>query len=77
MPIRKISDLVPFKECRHPDHEPPSMIVLKPGIYEHECAGCGHKRVIVAREEARLAVDDDTDRWETNPMHSWGLGRGD
>ena len=45
MPIRKIHDIEPRKVCRHPDHNPPSMIVLKPGVYEHLCPACG-KRVV-------------------------------
>jgi hypothetical protein len=27
--------------CRHHEHEPPGMIVLKPGMYEHTCDSCG------------------------------------
>lgn len=74
MPLRKISDLIPLKECHHPDHEPPTMIVLKPGIYEHECSNCHFKKIIVVRDndDSRLTDDDGT-----NPMHAWGLGRGD
>jgi hypothetical protein len=37
--LRKICD-VPLV-CRHPNHKPPSMIVLSPGTYEHTCPGCG------------------------------------
>jgi len=41
MPTRKIADLPYRKICRNPSHDPPNMIVLPPGIYEHECPGCG------------------------------------
>ena len=27
--------------CRHPEHNPATMIVLKPGRYEHTCPRCG------------------------------------
>ncbi len=27
--------------CRNPDHDPPRMIVLAPGQYEHTCPACG------------------------------------
>lgn len=32
--------------CHHPEHDPPKHIVLEPGIYEHECPGCGQKQII-------------------------------
>ena len=39
MGLRKIADApVP---CRHPEHEPPTLIVLAPGTYEYICPGCG------------------------------------
>lgn len=40
MPTKKIADLPARDYCGHPEHNPPSMIVLEPGIYEHECPGC-------------------------------------
>lgn len=43
--LRKIRDLPEQQRpCFHPEHNPPGMIVLEPGIYEHTCPGCG-KRV--------------------------------
>jgi ribosomal protein L37AE/L43A len=50
MPTRKISDLPKGDTCRHPDHDPPTMMVLSPGVYEHECPSCGRK--IVFRVDA-------------------------
>lgn len=41
MTLVRIGD-VP-QPCRHPEHEPPSMIVLPPGIYMHTCPGCGRE----------------------------------
>jgi hypothetical protein len=29
--------------CKDRQHNPPSAIVLKPGIYEWSCPSCGHK----------------------------------
>lgn len=43
MPLRKLGDLHNHQTCRHPDHDPPTMIVLPDGIYEHTCPGCGQK----------------------------------
>jgi hypothetical protein len=40
MPLRKIADAPP-PPCTHPEHSPPSMIVLEPGTYEHTCPRCG------------------------------------
>lgn len=37
---RKIADL-PEPPCRHPQHDPATMIVLPDGIYEHTCPACG------------------------------------
>jgi len=39
--LKKIAD-VP-KPCLHPCHNPPSHIVLEPGVYEYTCPGCGKK----------------------------------
>ena len=44
MPLKKIEN-EPWpgfrrRECRHPDHDPPTMIVLPTGTYEHICPGC-------------------------------------
>lgn len=43
MPLKKIAN-VPIP-CNHPEHEPPTHIVLRPGVYEHTCPACGTKRV--------------------------------
>lgn len=53
MPTRRIAkckDLDPSKPwtidngCVHPEHNPPSMQVFEPGVYEHECPLCGNKK---------------------------------
>jgi predicted RNA-binding Zn-ribbon protein involved in translation (DUF1610 family) len=40
--LKKISDLPAMVVCRSTEHNPPSMIVLSPGVYEHTCPNCGH-----------------------------------
>lgn len=45
MPIRKIEEeptksWFPKQACRDPEHDPPTHIVLEPGLYEHECPSC-------------------------------------
>lgn len=42
---RKISDLPDPRICLSFEHEPASMVVREPGIYEHTCPECGHKTV--------------------------------
>lgn len=49
MPTRKIADL-PGRPCQHPEHNPPSMRVFEPGIYEHTCPKCGHVQTFFVRE---------------------------
>ena len=43
MTLRKLKDpewMKVFKPCHHPEHNPPTMIVLEPGVYEHTCPWC-------------------------------------
>lgn len=39
MSLQKIGELKP--PCNHPEHNPPSHMVLSPGIYRHICPSCG------------------------------------
>ena len=45
MTIRKLDDYESgpwgHTPCHNPEHNPPGMIVLPPGVYEHTCPGCG------------------------------------
>lgn len=51
MTLRKVGELPDFdgwqtkdkRGCYHPEHNPPTHIVLEPGIYEHTCPGCSRK----------------------------------
>lgn len=45
--MKKIVDYKTPKKCRHPEHDPPSMIVLSPGEYEHTCPSCGEKQTVI------------------------------
>jgi hypothetical protein len=38
---RKIADLPNDRICLHPEHNPATMKVWMPGLYEHTCPGCG------------------------------------
>lgn len=56
MPFRKIKDMEPWmpKSCRHPDHYPPNMIVLEPGVYEYEYPACGLVQQVVVPAKPTL-----------------------
>jgi hypothetical protein len=51
---KKIADLPAEKHCQHPEHSPPSMRVLEPGLYRHECPGCGKVMYFTVPESGRL-----------------------
>jgi hypothetical protein len=48
MPLKKIADERP-RACLDREHDPPGLIVLSPGTYEHTCPRCGHKTVFEVR----------------------------
>lgn len=41
MPIKRIAE--ESRPCRHSEHNPPALIALKPGTYEHICPKCKGK----------------------------------
>lgn len=41
MPTKKIADL-PENFCLDPGHNPPTMRLYRPGVYEHTCPKCGN-----------------------------------
>ena len=48
MTLRKIRNLPETERpCSHPEHNPPGMIVLDPGVYEHTCPACGKRTEFV------------------------------
>jgi len=59
MPTRKIADLPKDERCRHPEHDIPNMRLFPPGVYEHECPGCGRKFTFVVHEEVWCSVHPD------------------
>jgi hypothetical protein len=56
MPTKRIKKEIwdRFEFCNHPEHNPPNMIVLPPGVYEHTCPRCHHKKTFIVRQEPRL-----------------------
>lgn len=41
-----IEHIKPPKYCRHPEHNPPSMIVLPAGTHVYECPACGEQQSV-------------------------------
>lgn len=61
--MKKVADFTQEKQCHHPEHDPPGMIVLRPGVYEHVCPACGRKLSIVERPGPHLTrMSAHTDR---------------
>jgi len=59
MPLTKIDKLdeaIKKFRCKHPEHNPPGMIVLEPGLYEYECPACGLKQKFVVSAKPELTV---------------------
>ena len=54
MPTSKIKDLKEPVICRHPEHDPPNMMVYQPGVYEHVCPACGRKQTFTVRQKTWL-----------------------
>jgi hypothetical protein len=57
--MKKIADFEKEHICRHPDHDPPTMIVLQPGIYEHKCPACGQKQIVVQPPKPTCMISTD------------------
>jgi hypothetical protein len=50
--LEKISDLPEHWQCDHPEHTPPSMVALSPGVYKHVCPKCKLVVTFVVRNNA-------------------------
>lgn len=76
MPTRKIADFPKHVTCQHPDHSPPSMAMLDPGMYEHTCPACGHLTKFTVQPRPRYERCDPTDRTWPRPNrdgHFWSV----
>lgn len=40
--------------CQHPQHNPPSMIVLEPGTHIWKCPGCGATQSVIVPPKPQL-----------------------
>lgn len=53
---------LPFESirvCKHPEHDPHGMIVLKPGTHTWKCPGCGKTQQINVSPPPTLRVERD------------------
>ena len=66
MPLKKIGNLPKFYYCRNPEHNPPTMIVLPDGIYEHTCPGCGQTTTFTVQRAVWCSKNDsDQGSWSS------------
>lgn len=50
----KVKDIQVKEKCNSPDHDPPTMICLPSGVYEHTCSGCGDKQTVFIPPEPTM-----------------------
>lgn len=51
----------------NPEHNPPNMIVLPPGVYKHTCPGCGISSTFtVPLVTCSVASPDHKNKWMVN-----------
>lgn len=46
-------------KCNSPEHNPPTTIVLPPGIHTWKCPSCGRERLVFIPESTRCNVDSE------------------
>ena len=59
--LEKIGDVQ--RPCFSPEHNPPSMIVLAPGIYRYTCPACGKQVTFPVYGTYCMAGAQGLDRW--------------
>ena len=50
MPFVRHEPWVKFEFCSSPEHNPPSLMVLPPGIHTWECPVCGVRQTVIIPE---------------------------
>ena len=71
MTLRKIGDDVKPRNCVHPEHNPPTMILREPGTYEHTCPGCGEACVLVVRSARRSSTMSQENDERNAAQRNW------
>ena len=44
--FKKIKSFEKEDICQDSEHNPPTLIVLEPGVYEYTCPSCGHVTIV-------------------------------
>lgn len=65
MPFKKIASFTEDNRCLHPEHRPPTMIVMDPGIYEYKCPACGATQDVVVPQRPTMFIGDPP--WSLGP----------
>jgi hypothetical protein len=65
MPFVKFEPDEKDQRCRHPEHDPPGHIVLKPGTYTYECPACGQRQTF---RVTRPTLDSSRRSWNRHGM---------
>lgn len=50
-------------DCKHPEHNPPGMMVFEPGRYRHTCPSCGRAIVFTVQRPYWCAGETGQINW--------------
>lgn len=69
MTLRKLPELegefsYELKPCLHPEHTPPTHVVLEPGRWEHRCPGCSRTMEFRVPPKPTCTAGDFSAAWE-------------
>lgn len=82
MPFVKFTPHEFEKQCRHPNHNPPSMIVLQPGVHTYQCPACKQEQTLTIHkpmmkvefeEMWKECLKKDQDKW--NPGYNQAIDK--
>lgn len=59
--------------CNHPEHDPPGMIVLKPGVHTYVCPKCGQEQRVIIPPAPTLNEFFETTRKVNKALDVKGL----
>lgn len=70
MPIKKLSDWKDkfTPDCSDPEHEPPSILHLEPGLYEYICPRCRLTKIFTVQPKPTLKTMDSQ---ELRQKYNW------
>ena len=52
--MKKIANIKIKDLCKSPSHDPPGMICLPEGIYEHVCVDCNERQTVIISPKPSL-----------------------